>query len=253
MKIKLICLNIWNGGTLFENIKDFCQKEQADIYLFQEVYNSINPDLPIQYRSFQKLQSFINHPYNHFAPTFIEDVNGTEVVSGNVIFSKFKLTEISVTHYDVPFGKRKYGREFFQDSPRSLQHAVAHIDGTELHLLNTQGIWGEDGGDSPRRVAMASKIVAEIGNHHPLILAGDFNVQPNTETIGLIENKLKNVFKNELKTTFNVQRKDLVNYPGYADAVVDMLFITPDIKMLEHRCPPVDISDHYPLIVTFEI
>jgi endonuclease/exonuclease/phosphatase family metal-dependent hydrolase len=54
------------------------------------------------------------------------------------------------------------------------------------------------------------------------------------------------VFGEELKTTFNMKHKD---NPGYATAAVDMMFISPDIKVSEKACPEVDVSDHLPLVV----
>ena len=41
--------------------------------------------------------------------------------------------------------------------------------------------------------------------------------------------------------------------PGYATAVVDMVFASSRLKILDHQCPDVDISDHLPLVVKIEI
>ena len=58
------------------------------------------------------------------------------------------------------------------------------------------------------------------------------------------------MFKDELKTTFNMKRK---TDPGYAAAVVDMIFISKNIEVISHDCPQVDISDHLPLVCKFNI
>lgn len=253
MKIKVVCLNVWIGGVLFEPMMEYLKMETADIYLLQEVFNGNDQHLEPKYRTFSEVQKQLDLPFAHFAPCFNESVGGRDIVQGNAILSKFPLREVSVTYYDVPFGTRDNSRSAFHLSPRSLQHVVANVSDSNLHLLNTQGIWGEDGWDSPRRLKMAQHILHEIDNHTPLVLAGDFNLQPKTETITMIEAKLSNVFKNELTTTFNVKRKDLVKYPGYSTAVVDMFFITPDIKVTEHYCPNVDVSDHYPLVVLLDV
>lgn len=244
MKIKVVCLNLWIGGILFDPIVDFLKRENPDICLLQEVFDDDN------YASLQKQLEF---PYSHFAPAFDEIIDDKKVVQGNVILSKFPLHEIGVTYYDVPYGIRDNRREAYQFTPRNLQHVSTTISKTTLHVFNTQGIWGEDGWDSERRVAMAEHIVNEIGNTTPFVLAGDFNLQPKTKTIGIIEKKAKNVFKDELQTSFNIKRKDLVNFPGFATAVVDMIFVSPEMKVISHYCPTVDISDHLPLIVELEI
>ena len=96
-----------------------------------------------------------------------------------------------------------------------------------------------------------SKIIRDqIKDKENVILAGDFNVRPDTKTIHNIEKVLKNVFKDELVTTFNMKRK---TNPGYATAVVDMIFISHNTAVVSHSCPPVDISDHLPLVCEFNI
>jgi len=65
-----------------------------------------------------------------------------------------------------------------------------------------------------------------------------------------ISDHLTNIFGNELKTSFNMRRKD---NPGYATACVDMLFVSSDIKVMDKVCPDVDISDHLPLVATLRI
>ncbi len=253
MGIKIVCLNLWNGGFLFESMVEYLQREKADIYLLQEVFNGTDPHLPPQHRTFTELQQQLDLPHGHFAPCFNENINGAVIVQGNAIFSRFPLQEVSVTFYDVPFGARDNTREAFPFSPRNLQHVKTAVGSHELHLLNTQGIWGEDGQDSPRRLNMATYIIREIDGCTPLVLAGDFNVQPETQAIALIESKLHNVFKGELDTSFNLKRKDLVRDPGFTSAVVDMFFITPDLKVTKQVCPKVDVSDHYPLVVELDI
>lgn len=233
-----------------DGLLDFIKKQNADVYLFQEVFDGKDSSLDRQYRSMEVFSDQLGLPHQHFAPSFIEDLeDGNKVIQGNAIFSRFPLKEISMTYYDVPFGIRENNPKGFEFTPRSLQHVVAQVDNKQLHLLNTQGIWGEHGRDTPRRVAMAEHILREVGTHDPLVLAGDFNVQPRSKTVEMLENALTSVFKDELETSFNVKRKDLVASPGYATAVVDMVYVSQGVKVLAHECPVVDISDHLPLVV----
>jgi len=134
-----------------------------------------------------------------------------------------------------------------------LQHVTADVGGVELHLLNTQGIWGEDGNDTPRRLNMGDIIIKELQGKKPLVVAGDFNINATTQTIANIEKHVKNIFKNELKTSFNLKRKDIEKFPGFSRSVVDMMFVSDDISVLSSSCPDVDISDHMPLIAELEV
>ncbi len=40
---------------------------------------------------------------------------------------------------------------------------------------------------------------------------------------------------------------------GFSQAVVDMIFISPNLKVVEHHQPQVDASDHYPLVISLEV
>ncbi|GIK84093.1 MAG: hypothetical protein BroJett025_07150 [Patescibacteria group bacterium] len=254
MKLKIVCLNVWIGGILFDEIVAFLREQNADIVLLQEVYNGDASFTKKQYRTLSELQTLLGYQYAHFAPAFLEDAEGKEVVQGNAILSKLPLTEVSVTFYDVGFGKRDANdNTTFHITPRNLQHIVADLNGIKLHVLNTQGIWGTNGDDNERRLHMSDHILKESGNSAPLIFAGDLNVNEKTETVKRIEKKLTNVFKNQLVTSFNLKRKDLVQDPGYATSVVDMLFVSPDIKVLSASVPQVDVSDHLPLVCEIEL
>lgn len=252
MPLKIISLNVWIGGILFDEVVAFLQDQQADIVLLQEVFNGPESVQEKQHRTFSELQAELGFKHAHFAPTFLEDIDSQLIEQGNAILSNYPLQEVAVTFYDHPFGIRDNRRQAFHKTPRNLQHVVADAQGTQLHLLNTQGIWGKDGEDSPRRLAMSETILAEVGDYAPLVLAGDFNLQPHTQTIKNIEGKLVNVFKDSAETSFNLQRKDLEQFPGYATAVVDMFFVSHDVRVVKKSMPQVDISDHLPLVVEVE-
>lgn len=253
----LISLNVWIGGLLFEQMIEYLQKNRPDFLLLQEVNNGSKKEYPLSYKTFQEIQSKLQYSHAHFAPAFIETLaDGEQVVQGNAIFSDFPLTEQAIVYYDVPFGLREEQNPgAFENTPRSLEHVVAHLPQGNLHLLNTQGIWGVDGFDNPRRLHMAEKITAQLQSigDEPFVLAGDFNVQPQTKTIAKIEHVATNVFSYELVTTFNTKRKDLQKHPGFASAVVDMMFVSDQVVVHSKRCDVVDISDHLPLSIQFEL
>ena len=96
---------------------------------------------------------------------------------------------------------------------------------------------------------MAQTIVDAIKPFDSVVLAGDFNVQEKTESIGLIETHLTNIFKGERSSSFNMKHK---TNPGFATAVVDMVFVSPSLTVLEHRQCDENVSDHVALTATIE-
>ncbi len=251
MQLKFVCLNLWFGGKLFDNILDFLKQEQPDIIALQEAFNGHDPSWARRYRSVDVLSQELGYPQSAFAAAFLDKRDGIAVESGNAILSRFPMIEEATTFYDIPY--RTIDIEpgpAATHLPRNLQHAVIDAHGTSLNIFNTQGIWGEDGDDNDRRLAMGEAIAQKIADRPYVILAGDFNVQEGTKTTNLIERHARNIFKGERTSSFNMSHK---TKPGYAEAIVDMMFISNDFKVLNHHMPLDDVSDHRPLVCELEI
>lgn len=265
MKIKFLCINLWMGGNLMDEIIAFIKKEDPDIIAMQEVYDGHDKSWARQYRSMDVFKQELDYKYNHFAPTFLNHRDIGKIEQGNAVFSKFSIKSTDITFYDQPYNKNyEEKKENFPFTPRNLQRVVVDIDGKELNVFNTQGIWGTDGDDNERRLKMSKTIIEQIKGKDNIILTGDFNVQENTQTINNIEKYLTNIFKGEFKTTFNMPRKinpgvahsykaSPKDAAGFAEAVIDFIFVSPDMKVVEHSSPEVDVSDHKPLLAVLDI
>ncbi len=253
MKLKIITLNLFEGGVLMDNILSFLNRENADIIFLQEAYNSKDKNQPINFQTLTILKQNFPDYYFKFAPEGREILPNLKVEFGNLILSRIKITSHEAIFFDVPydsnFNKSQKNGDFSFD-PQNLQKAKITIGHKTITLLNIHGIWGFDGLDNPRRLKMGSKIINSFKNEKNIILGGDFNLIPQTKTIARIEKYLVNIFKNELKTTFNMKYKTI---PGYNTAVVDMLFVSPQLKVVNHYCPSDDVSDHRPLVAMVQI
>jgi endonuclease/exonuclease/phosphatase family metal-dependent hydrolase len=256
MKIKIISLNIWHGGRLWDNALEFLKAEDPDILLLQEVFNDHNVAREPRFRTMDEFTRLFQFTDSDFAPTLLYVEEFGKVEQGNAILSKFPITN----RYEPLFFNESYNDNYvdiypnYETSPRNLQHIVVDVAGTELNLFNFQGVWDLDGEhDSEKRLRMSQVIVDAVKDKPNVILAGDTNATPNGQTIKNIEANLTNIFKDELATTFNLRRKDLVKFPGYASAVVDMAFVSPGMQVSNHSCPDVDVSDHLPLLFTIDV
>lgn len=255
MKVKFISLNVYEGGLLFDNIFKFLKQESPDIVVFQEVMDGKDKSLDRNIRTIEELKSFFTDWNFYFAPEFMLVDDGLKVEIGNAIFSKFPIMKSWLNDFGIPYGEFDVNPSNgdFSTHPKNIQCCEVDIKGQIYTVCNLHGIWGLDGGDNPARLKMSDIIVEQIKDKERVLLAGDFNLKPNTQTIKNIEKYLTNVFKDELKSSFNLSRKNLEKFPGYATVVVDMLFVSSDIELLTHSCPQVDVSDHLPLICEFEV
>lgn len=251
MKLKFICLNLWLGGKLFDEILDFLNKEKPDILAVQEAYDSKDENMEKRFRSIEILKSLFTDYY--FSPTCQAVLEKGKVTAGNAIFSNFPIIEKKYTFFDVPYkevNNYESANGDYSLTPRNIQHALIKVQDAELNVYNTQGIWDKDGEDTERRINMSKLIIKEIKTKQNILLAGDLNVAPHTITIKNIEKHLKNIFKNKIQTTFNTRQK---TNPVFKNIVADYIFASPDLKIIDNYCPQVNISDHLPLVFSVEI
>ncbi len=252
MNIKVVCLNMWLGGKLFENIQPFIERENADILVLQEVHHAESLPPQQEWHAVGELAHILGYPKYAFAPaSSVETSEGFRIQFGNAILSRLPITSATSVFYDVPYnGMQTRVSGDYTREPRNLQHAKITAGDTTLHIFNTQGIWGFDGDDNERRLLMGDIIAEQVQDKQQALLMGDFNVLEGTKAIGKIEVHMKNIFKGELTTSFNMKHK---NGGGFGTAVVDMMFASPDIKILNHYSTSDNVSDHVPLVVEFEI
>lgn len=252
MQLKLVCLNLWFGGKLFDHVVDFIRKENPDILALQEVMKSDDLKEPKNYRTLEELQKIFQYPFCENAPTFVgtrPDMPKAEF--GNAVLSKLPVIGSEVTFFDVPYSADYDEMHDFSFSPRNLQHVEINAGGKILNVFNTQGIWGFDGDDNERRLKMSDIIREKYHGKQNIILCGDFNTQEHTRSMTNFEKDLKNVFKGELNNTFNMRHKPAGS--GFANAVVDMIYVSPEIKVLQHYSTDEDVTDHVPLLALLEI
>lgn len=255
MKLKFITINLWFGGLLMDDILNFLEQEDADIVVLQEVQQSNDPKLPSHYRTVETLQSRLQYPHENFAPAIYDKYPWGNVLNGNAVLSKFPITSSNISFFDqeidMEHPRNPFDPQFYPTSPRNLQHVVLDTPAGSLNVFNLQGVWDLDGDSaSPLRQKMRDTILREIDGKTHVIVAGDTNAKYTNPVMRTVEEKLTNVFGDDLTTSFNMRRKD---NPGYGTAVVDMIYINEEFSVVSKQCPDVDISDHLPLIATLEI
>lgn len=188
MKFKFITLNLWEGGLLLDKALEFLKKENADIVNLQEACNEKSATLEERYRSGIIIKKKLHYHYSFFSPAFLDIRIPERLNQGNLILTRHPIVKTNTIFYDVPYGNLTVSNHDYSFNPRNLQHACIHLGDIELNVFNTQGIWGFDGNDNERRIKMSKMIIKEIKDKQNVILAGDFNVHPNTTTIGNIKN-----------------------------------------------------------------
>ncbi len=254
MKVKLINLNIWHGGwRLWDNILEYLKQEQPDILMLQEVYMSEEEAVEPYLKTVASLQKEIGLKYEFQSAEVVISTGHEMAPIGNAIMSRFPLIEPTI---NVVHGRSDVLQVFednpalFANYPRHLLHAGIGIDGTIYNIMTTHGVWAPDGVETESQKSMGKKISQYLHGKPNVILSGDFNINENSECIMGLEEHLVNIFKGERTTSFNLKHK---SKPGYAEAVVDFIFASQNIKVLEHRTADADVSDHQSQVVVFDL
>lgn len=259
--MKLLDLNV---GIKLDNTKQvlkFIQNENADICTFQEAMNAVDDSVYDIFKSKNDIIRLEEYQYNEFAPLFIaEGITKNNVVvrdfggkaeQGSLIVSKYKIKEHYNQFYYNDY-KYEYDATYFREKDwcRSIQNAILEIDGKEIQIINVHGIWNKDKIGDERTINQSEFILSKIRKDIPVIVVGDFNLLPNTESIKILNNELINLIeKYNIKST----RPNFDDGLDSGNIVCDYIFVNDKVKVNDFKVINTDISDHLPLLLDFDI
>lgn len=253
--MKLITLNIW-GGKVFEPLMEFFQTHSRDIDIFclQEVYKSNTPNpisLEARANVFNELEMILPDFHGFYAPIqdgydYLNKVDFS-ISFGLAIFVKKELEVKSVG--DVFVYRYRNSREKDNSTMgRNLQHVRINVKKT-FTVFNLHGLWnGGPKTDTQDRIEQSKKVKSELDSVlDSKILCGDFNLLPDTQSIKIVEEGMRNLVKETgvTSTRTSYYKKD----PKFADYIL----VSPDVKVNEFKVLPDEVSDHSPLMLDFEL
>lgn len=256
MSYKIISLNTW-GGHAFTELSKFISEhaDDTDVFCFQEVYHTdtdIRASHPARYNLFSELCQLL--PNHVGIPAFSEkgyDIQGKvdfHLEWGLSTFVHKNTALIDEQHHLVfQFAEDleiNYGRQ-----PRKIHLLKIEKTGHQpITVINFHGLWKKELGkvDSPERLEQSRNIQQVLSKHQeqPIVLMGDFNLNPETESLAIIKQNLR-----DLITEYGVTstRSSIYTKPGrYADYA----FISPELTVESFQVPQeITASDHLPLIL----
>lgn len=241
--MKLISLNAW-GGQVSEILDFFKKYQDIDIFLLQEIFHNGTERTIFNKKErkdlFSEISELLPDHRGYFAPSI-----GTEW--GLAIFIK---KSISVLEQGDSFVYLNSDSMMGQDSEtvgRNLQFINIVLNSKRLNILNFHGLWSSQGKlDSPERLDQSEEIVRFIKKlTGGIILAGDFNLHPDTQSLSIIENKL--VLKNLVKE-YNIEstRTSLYKKP---EKFADYVLCSSGVVVKDFLALSEEVSDHKALLL----
>lgn len=243
--MRLLQLNAWTI-RLETRVLDMIEKERPDIMTLQEVLES-ESDLSY-FPTLSQLVARAQFNNTYFSPAYSLAFAGRDTEFGNATISKspFLETDTLFTHLgytkNMQFDKDDY-------NIRNFQHVIVTDQASrKVHILNHHGfhIPEHKKGSNITLKAIQQIIDYTKSLAGPIIIAGDFNLEPTSRSIEHLSSQFCNLaVLYKLKTT----RTDLTS----KSEVCDYIFINDQIEVNDFYMSDIIASDHRGLVLDFKI
>ncbi len=243
--MKIMTLNVWQGRlerVLLKHLKTL----DIDFAAMQESVNYEARSGGLV-SSYQKIGDSLKLDQQFFSPITSMKLGSKDIEFGNVIYSKYPFSQTNTTYTR---GEHKDNFDFDVDdyNVRAFQHVLIDVGGKSLHILNHHGHhidahkMGDD--ETMRQIKQIADYIVRLDG--AVILCGDFNLAPESESIKHLDTVLRNLPVEYLLST---TRSNLT----YKKEVCDFIFVNQQIDVKDFSMDETIISDHNALIVDFEI
>ena len=243
--MKLIQLNVWWGGKLTGPLAQLIQTEQPDFLCLQEAVST--EDYTGLFLSIEEMQEIIDSPFSAFAPGMSFNLMHKKVALGNAILSKHPLLKTNCLYTnlehnkDFDFSKHDY-------NVRNLLHCVVKTPKGPLHLLTHHGHHVPEHKDGNEQTLRQVTQIRDYVNtlEGAVILTGDFNLAPNSESMNLLNDILQNLpIEHRLQTTRTHLTKK--------KEVCDYILVNKHVNITNFSASDAVVSDHKALILDFDL
>lgn len=244
--MRLISLNTW-GGKLKYELHSFLDKQAAgiDIFCFQEVFvGAVNArkvlgDIDINlYATITKL---LPEHQGYYAPSQEDD-------EGLAIFVKPSINLNAVGDIFVHRHHNAMTDDNGTTIGRNIQFIQFTDNGQDYTIINFHGLWnGGSKTDSPDRLSQSRKIREFINTRAKgkIVLVGDFNLEPDTESMAILEQGMRNLIKEcAITSTRSHYYTKPVKFADYA-------IVSNDLTVEKFEVLQDPVSDHLPLLLEF--
>lgn len=261
--MKLISLNTW-GGKHYQPLIDFIKYHSidTDIFCLQEIYDTKSEVKDYKREIRANLKEEIQKVLSNFQTFYFPVVYGFDnqpdpvnfdLAAGNAIFVKNSINvEDNHNYFIYKDPNSDLLKKDFSNHPTPLQYISFSQGEKRYYIFNFHGTpYPAPKLDTPQRLEQSEKVKKIMDSKNGAkILAGDFNLLPQTKSIKMFEKNMKNLIKE-----FNISRtrSNLSPYFGKPDfqKFADYAFVSKDIKVANFAVPEIEISDHLPLVLEF--
>jgi exonuclease III len=255
--MKIITLNTWGGRAGRDGMLSFFEKykDTTSVFCLQEIWSAAYEHLdghdaggvPIRHdnimvRGLQEISSLLTGHSAYFRPHFMDNYGLLMLAHKNISVTEEGEHYVYKEKGYIPEGD-------VGNHARNIQYAMVEREPGLLTIINFHGIWnGKGKTDTEDRIQQSKNIVDFIREvKGDVILCGDFNLLPDTESIKILEDAgLRNLIREYGVTS--TRTSHYTKPEKYADYV----FLSKRIKVKDFKVLPDEVSDHSALCVEIE-
>ncbi len=252
--MKIISLNTWGGRAGSEGLLDFFRhyNNKVEVFCLQEIWSAPYEHLEgtviggrvakhqnIMVYGLQEITAVLQDYVPYFRPHHLDNYGLLTLVHKDVVVVEEGEEFVHKEKGYIPEGDVGH-------HARNVQYLSLEKEGTQVHVMNFHGLWnGKGKGDAEERIQQSQKIISLLKRFQgDVILCGDFNLLPDTQSIKILEESgLKNLIK-EYKVT-----STRTKYYDKSEKFADYIFVSEGVRVKEFRVLPDEVSDHAPLYI----
>lgn len=247
--MKIMSLNVW-GGRKSDVLIPFIQSQKdVDTFCLQEVYHEAGEKDVIwgkygpNFEMFRDITDALPEHEALYHP-HLGDWWGLAMF----VRKGTEILQVGETYVHQHNGYDPQ-RERHGHTAKNLQYVQTTHNGKPLTIINFHGLWnGQGKGDCKERLLQSQKIVEFLKTlEGEIVLCGDFNLLPDTESLKMIENTgLRNLISEyDITST----RTSFYEKP---EKFADYMFVSKGLEVQNFAVLPDEVSDHAPLTVEVE-
>ncbi len=218
-----------------EKIADVIKSLDLDVIGLNEVFEFGTEGYAPFIHQTEKIAKLTGYKYYYYSQG--HDYGWTDI--GNAILSKYPLSNIQ--SYKIPTLPENERTENVWHEDRTLIVADANINGNIVKFLITHY------GLAQAELKSITKKVCEIidQSNYPIVMMGDLNVEPTSQYITPLEQRLNNCAK--------VANNNEYTYSSYHPEIhIDYIFVPKNSKVINYAVHKVIASDHFPIFAEVE-
>lgn len=261
--MKLVSLNIW-GGRAHDALVTFIEghKGSTDIFCFQEVWTSDRADVVesngTRIHILEELSAQLKDFSAYFYPVQehfdLEGRTNLDMRLGSAIFVRRSIDVLSSGEVFTYKERNTAEGDDWATVPTNFVYVRVPFKESTLSVLDFHGIaFPADKLDTPERLEQSRRIRKFVRNEEgEVVLCGDFNLMPETQSITMLEDGMENLIKTHGVT---MTRSTINPYYGTPEQqnFADYTFVSKGIRVSSFNVPADCVaSDHLPMIVEFE-